>query len=209
MSNIEKIRAEIERRKEEYKEDRYRSDYRGQISYYKDEIYDDLLSFIDSLPDENNPEPYNPVYDEDYLNEKIAKATKSWEGVDVDKMLAECRGYEEKPSEDLEEAAKEYMKKARKHLFDDSPIGRTDDAFIAGAEWQKERDTREMVMSDGSYFQKSYALGKKDMKEEMLKEAVEGEVVQDLHGKFNVKTNAVSDILYQFGDKVKVIILKQ
>ena len=57
----------------------------------------------DSLPEENNPEPYNPVYDEDYLNEKIAKATKSWEGVDVNKMLADCRGYEEKPSDDLEE----------------------------------------------------------------------------------------------------------
>jgi hypothetical protein len=63
--------------------------------------YKSLLAFIDSLPDENNPEPYNPVYDEDYLNEKIAKATKSWEGVDVDAMLADCRGYEEKPSEDL------------------------------------------------------------------------------------------------------------
>ena len=35
----------------------------------------------------------------------------------------------------LDEAAEEYMKKARKHLFDDSPIGRSDDAFKAGAEW--------------------------------------------------------------------------
>jgi len=38
-------------------------------------------------------------------------------------------------SDNIEEAAKEYMKKARKHLFDDSPIGRADDAFKAGAEW--------------------------------------------------------------------------
>lgn len=37
--------------------------------------------------------------------------------------------------DNLDEAAKEYMKKARKHLFDDSPIGRADDAFKAGAEW--------------------------------------------------------------------------
>ena len=35
----------------------------------------------------------------------------------------------------LDEAAEEYMKKARKHLFDNSPIGRADDAFKAGAEW--------------------------------------------------------------------------
>ena len=35
----------------------------------------------------------------------------------------------------LDEAAEEYMKKARKRLFDNSPIGRADDAFKAGAEW--------------------------------------------------------------------------
>ena len=38
------------------------------------------------------------------LDKKIAKATKSWKGVDVDKMLAECRGYDEQPLADgLEE----------------------------------------------------------------------------------------------------------
>lgn len=44
---------------------------------------------------------------------------------------------QEQPSilDNLDEIAKEYMKKARKHLFDDSPIGRADDAFKAGAEW--------------------------------------------------------------------------
>ena len=82
MSDIERIRQEIERRK-------------GYISVTH--FAEELLAFIDSLP-------------------------------------------EEKPSEDLKEAAKEYMKKARKHLFDDSPIGRTDDAFIAGAKWQKAKD---------------------------------------------------------------------
>lgn len=46
-----------------------------------------------------------------------------------------------------------------------------------------------------------------DLLPEEYEDAVEGEVVQDLHGKLHVKTNAVSDILYQFGDKVKVIIL--
>ena len=37
---------------------------------------------------------YRPVYDEVYLNELIAKASKSWEGVDVDNFLSELRGYE-------------------------------------------------------------------------------------------------------------------
>jgi hypothetical protein len=89
--------------------------------------YKSLLAFIESLPDENNPEPYNPVYDEDYLNEKIAKATKSWEGVDADKMLAESRGIEEKPSGDLEKAAENIYK---------TPFGTRAEDFQAGAEWQ-------------------------------------------------------------------------
>ena len=110
MSNIDKIKAEIERRREANKRQYLSSN--GGMSWQRmcgeEDCLVELLAFIDSLPDENNPEPYNPVYDEDYLNEKIAKATKSWEGVDVDKMLAECRGIEE-PSDDLEEEINRYF----------------------------------------------------------------------------------------------------
>ena len=48
-------------------------------------------------------------YDEDYLNALIAKATKSWEGVDVDSYMSELRGYltdkevAEKEQESLED----------------------------------------------------------------------------------------------------------
>ncbi len=37
---------------------------------------------------------YRPMYDEAYLDGLIAKASKSWEGVDVDGFLSEIRGYE-------------------------------------------------------------------------------------------------------------------
>lgn len=37
---------------------------------------------------------YRPVYDENYLNGLIAKASKSWGGVDVDRFLSDLRGYE-------------------------------------------------------------------------------------------------------------------
>lgn len=37
---------------------------------------------------------YRPVYDEAYLNGLIAKASKSWAGVDVDSFLSELRSYE-------------------------------------------------------------------------------------------------------------------
>lgn len=36
---------------------------------------------------------YRPVYDEAYLNGLIAKASKSWAGVDVDSFLSELRSY--------------------------------------------------------------------------------------------------------------------
>jgi hypothetical protein len=35
---------------------------------------------------------YRPVYDENYLNGLIAKASKSWAGVDVDRFMSELRG---------------------------------------------------------------------------------------------------------------------
>ena len=37
---------------------------------------------------------YRPVFDESYLNGLIAKASKSWEGVDVEGFLSDIRGYE-------------------------------------------------------------------------------------------------------------------
>ena len=67
----------------------------------------------------------------DSLDEKIAKAMKSWKGVDVDKFMDEMRGRE--PEVDLEEAAENIYK---------TPFGTRAEDFIAGAEWQKEQDDR-------------------------------------------------------------------
>lgn len=38
---------------------------------------------------------FRPVYDENYLNSLIAKASKSWAGVDVDSFISDLRGYEQ------------------------------------------------------------------------------------------------------------------
>ena len=75
------------------------------------------------------------------------------------------------------------------------------------AEWQKEQEKDEWLKDREGCFWDGVEEGKRAMEKQMMKDAVEGEVVKDLHGKLHVKTNAVSDILYQFGDKVKVIIL--
>ena len=151
MNNIEKIRQKMEGLKAGYEKIISASSTMTSeclVSMGKVEVLNKVIAFIDSLPDENNPEPYNPVYDEDYLNEKIAKATKSWEGVDVDKMLADCRGYEEKPSEDLEEAANEYAILDEEGKWKD---GGKYKGFIAGAEWQKEQMMKDAV--EGFIFQ--------------------------------------------------------
>lgn len=80
--------------------------------------------------------------------------------------------------------------------------------FIAGAEWQKEQDTRDMVMSDNRHFNKVYELGKKDMKEQMLKEAVEGYVnyYEDSGG--ILMAEAQVGCPYHNGDKVHIVVLK-
>ena len=76
------------------------------------------------------------------------------------------------------------------------------------AEWQKEQDTREMIMSDGSYFQKCYKQGKKDMKEQMLKGAVEYKIVNNLAA-YPVIYYEVNHLGLKYGDKVRIVILKE
>lgn len=97
MSNIEKIRQEIERRKKVYLT---KNGFpKGTFGAIKIETYEGLLSFIDSLP-------------------------------------------EEKPSNDLEEAAARYERENRESILSSVDIV---DAFIAGAEWQGGRLTVEDI----------------------------------------------------------------
>lgn len=141
MSNIkELIRQEIERRK---KENMYEDELPMTIGRYHED--EELLSFLDTLPDE--PEQPTIGYDEAYLNEKIAKASKSWEGVDVDKFMDEIRGREPVTTwnrlepvtdcHDLEEAKEEYLRKARRTPGHEWMTRDIEDAFKSGAEWMK------------------------------------------------------------------------
>ena len=101
MSNIkELIRAEIERRK---KENMYVDLPMSIGRYYEDR---ELLSFLDTLPDES--EQPTMGYDEAYLNEKIAKAQGDAEK--ALKMQTEQKKFEEKVAKDNLEAQKNYEK---------------------------------------------------------------------------------------------------
>ena len=90
MDKIEKIRAEIDRRYNEYSAKKKTDDF----IYYSGmaDALDLFEQFLDTLSDESE-QPING-YDEAYLNEKIAKASKTWESVDVDKYMDKVRDRE-------------------------------------------------------------------------------------------------------------------
>lgn len=67
----------------------------------------DMKTGIELIAEER-PEPYTGKYDEAYIQEKIEKATKSWEGVDVDKYMDEVRGRGEKDTPELDGEAEEW-----------------------------------------------------------------------------------------------------
>lgn len=101
-----------------------------------------------------------------------------------DRLLAFIDSLPEEPScpkesDDLEEAAETFNRKDAARMWDGEIV---EAAFKSGAEWQK------LKMMEGS---------------------VEGEITKDIHNLLHVK----SDVLpmptkHKFGDKVKIIILK-
>jgi len=260
VDKIEKIKAEIERRKNELEKDKYISidakacrtseltylerfidslpkaqpseDLEKEIERVWDELmqpkFMDFYAFADFARhfaqwgtehfreptkkiaedlEEETPEPYTGKYDEAYIQEKIAKATKSWEGVNVDKMLAECRGYDEQPDKSLEEAAEEYTDGkswAKENYL--TPYIR--EAFNAGAKWQKEQMEERWLKDREGCFWDGVEEGKKVMKEQMMKGAVEGFIFQsaDYYPK-ELIARYEGDL--KMGDKVKLIIVKE
>jgi hypothetical protein len=133
----------------------------------------------------------------------------------------------------IEEAANEY-EKVNTGIYPE--VGQTSirDAFIDGAKWQKEQDEMSRINYEGARatydntvqhlqekIDEKYELGKMAMKEQMMKEAVEG-VVTNAGGEFgcDVATfrfddNHTYSILLpheekrKYGDKVRIIVVKE
>ena len=180
MDKIELIRQEIERLKEEGRINRYSAmlDNDGWSFSAWDQqeaVMTNLLSFINSLDEPSHigeEETVSASYDPDYLQSHIDKAKESWEGVDVDEFMDEVRGREksEIPT-NLEEAALEYETDNTIQTYDGnglSPMAVVGlaEAFIAGAEWQKEQDFKDFLKSDNTNFYKCYEKGREDQKRE-------------------------------------------
>lgn len=170
MSNIEKIKAEIERLKKwsESSKKEWIDEGYNQNAFAEDcriKSFDKLLTFIDSLPEEascvydtNKLIPTPSVNIEDVARVQFAshahvfdrkrKAVFDWE--QFKEVAGIFYGFgkrnsliEEKPTEDLEEAAENYRRKSYNAAMIPQLDGPTNeygrsvkDAFIAGAKWQ-------------------------------------------------------------------------
>jgi hypothetical protein len=197
MEKLELIKKEIERRIDWQKQ--FTDALDSQVSasaYHKKYELENLLSFIDSLEDEPKK-----VYDPDYLQSCIDKAKKSWEGVDVHKYMDEVRGREkseiptnlEEEIDRLWEGFAEEMEGPH-NLFD--VYRRCARHF---AEWQKKQDQETIELAEDH----AMMAGRMQMKEEMMKEAVDGIVgfvtIRLCTPNFGEK--------YKEGDRVKLIVI--
>ena len=83
------------------------------------------------------------------------------------------------------------------------------------AQWQKDKDTRDMYMSDNRHFQKVYELGRKDEREQMMKEAVvyvaepETPIGNILIPFIRIDRSVLFQYGIKVGDKVRLIICKK
>ncbi len=168
MGKIEKIRQEIERHRQAI---RVLNEHTAPeqtsktcaIFQYSDTILSDLLSFIDTLPEE--------------------------------------------PDKSLEEAAEEYFyRNWSDGSLDIKPQVKED--FKAGAEWQKKRFEAEYELDWLTDLKKDlYELGRKDEREQMLKEAVEGTYNNSDWGIPCI--DLPSPLELERFDKVRIIIVKE
>ena len=119
---------------------------------------------------------------------------------------------EEPASEDLTHAAYHYANnlhmKRQIQIFEEKDVAAD---FIAGAEWQHGKDFDDLLQSEMKFPKEFYEKGRSDMREEMMNALVNGEVVKDIHNQLCVKSKSLIDTFgdVKFGDKVKIIIVKE
>ena len=212
---IEKVRAEVNRLKKQLVRGACAAQIQMETSC-KDEAYDEMLSILSDLEKECEEKPTNIDFEQE-LYKHFGQVKDFTLGMQIGKYFYElgCRRTAEKYDEieykrqraeesvpsDLEEAAAEYASDSTG--FIDMTAYR---AFIAGAEWQ----ASQMPMpKDTVLFQKGVAEGRRLEREDMLKEAVEGEVY--LYYSYKRKSTAILvDIpIEDLGDKVRIVVLKE
>ena len=145
MSNIEKIRQEIERRKKVYLT---KNGFpKGTFGAIKIETYEGLLAFIDSLPDETCKDSLQ--------------------------VPETCKENQDSFTSDLEEAARlyaipHYMRDVDVNYLEEYPYDKiAEAAFIVGAEWQANQLLKGFPLpEDTVLFQKGVEEGRRLEKDE-------------------------------------------
>ena len=108
-------------------------------------------------------------------------------------------------SNDLEEAAHSYVDTTIE-CFDSEGNPCCYPAFIAGAQWQKERDQSTIELAEDH----AMLAGMEKMKEEMMKDVVDGVVFTKLDdGSIMVRTHYFKSDKIDYLDEVKLIIIKE
>ena len=117
-------------------------------------------------------------------------------------------GRQSKPkvSEDVKTEAKNHRSTSNYHGDINLAM---EDSFIKGATWQKEQDDKELSEKIAG----AYQLGRKDEKEQMMKEAVEGIAVINANAKEDgfgyVRSGYVADAVLRGLGNFKLIIVKE
>lgn len=136
-------------------------------------------------------------------------------------FIAGAEWRREQPSEGLDEAAIDYADYARKQPKDYAISSIADydhgciDGFKAGSEWRYQKDRREFAKLKAKEWSDGYDEGIAKGKEQMLKDAVEGEVCILPDGfpyfKETYNKSLRQYILDNFksGDKVKIVVVKE
>ena len=216
---IQAIKAEIERQIAEHED--WSSFYhsRGKHSdFEKGAIFalDRMLHFIDNLCGEKS------------ARQRLAEWSKTPEGRESYEKVAEemrqvtdeCGGSE--IQKDLDEAAEKYSREnpILPEQCNDGEIPdfvkATKEVYKAGANWQKEQyHFFNEAWADNMQYQldRNYENGKQAMKDQMMKEAVDGEVDFEYFGYKVIRPDLKQlDTLLEsmnHGDKVRIIVCKK
>ena len=109
----------------------------------------------------------------------------------------------EEPDKSQEEAAKEYAEGPECTWVGTTAL---EVAFKAGAKWQKEQDDKEL----SDLLTIAHLQGAEQMKQQMLKDAVEGTVMDFSSNRPRPQVDVLLDPhKYHTGDKVRIIIVKE
>ena len=174
----------------------------GEMWAYIEDLLN--LSNVESTV-KNLKEPVSKNYRERY--KRIAqseKFKKTYEGMSVGEIM-HVEG-EEPVGDDLGEYINELSKQ-----FPEVSFAKLSRIAVRVAKWQKQKDKTKVLTEEQcrKIRDDAFELGKDAMKQQLMKGAVEGEIVKDIANNLYIGKAKVNKNNFKFGDKVKLLVLKE